>query len=567
MDTTNTLSSDSGFNAMLASNSDADSTPIKSKNKPLSTSELRTDVDKSVKNFDELEVKKQKLDIPKPPELLPVPKAEDYQTDPMQKFGTAGMMIATLGALLTRRPLTNALKSAAAVNTAINEGDSTKFKTAMETWKVNNENAWKMADWTQTQYKDTLDLIDSGEKGAEEKLRLQAVAMQDPTMEQAIKTGTYRDLILTMQKKTQELKESSEKAQIEAGYKSQGIDDYKVANNGQMPKGAALSDILKAAKDRAEGTDVDFGKKQLATDQKAAYKEGYDKEFAISGDANKARLAAEKNMALATSTISGKSKEMSPEEYETWRLDAKNIGLADSWAEGSPISDLIRGRGGDAQGQLDGIEKLAYERHPNLDRAAVVQDYNAAKSALNKFGSGKQGDTVRSFNVAYAHADVLGSLIEALGNGDVQALNSARQRYEEEFGSPAPTNFDAVKGIFADEVNKAAVGGAGALGDREELRANISRYGSPEQLQGAVDTYKSLIVGQLQGTQRQYEQATGRKDFERFLSPEVKEDVKRKSKSTLKTYSPTEYKKAIDSGTLKSGDSFLDDQGVEHKVD
>lgn len=214
-------------------------------------------------------------------------------------------------------------------------------------------------------------------------------------------------------------------------------------------------------------------------------------------------------------------------KYQDWKQTPKAIMDADAMAKGLPPSYYIRGRGKDAEQQFQFVQQLAAERHPGLDLAEATEDYKAASAALRSFGNGKQADTVRSFNVAYNHADVLNSLVDALHNKDFQAFNSAQQRFAQEFGSAAPTNFEAVKGIFADEVNKAAVGGAGALGDREQLRDNISRAASPEQLKGAIDVYKTLIMGQMQGMQKQYEESTGRKDFQRFLLPNVSEDLEK----------------------------------------
>lgn len=221
-----------------------------------------------------------------------------------------------------------------------------------------------------------------------------------------------------------------------------------------------------------------------------------------------------------------KAKEfMDDSEYQELKKKPSFKKDAENWNNGLPLAQFIRGRGAAADKYLQGVKDYAAELKPDANREEAVENYNAANRALNSFGSGKQGDTVRSFNVAYAHMDVLNNLIDALGNGDTQAINAAKQSYEQQFGSEAPTNFDTVKTILSDEVNKAAVGGAGALGDREEIRSSIARAGSPQQLKGAVDIYKKLITGQMQGMQKQYEQATGRTDFQRLLLPEVRKDL------------------------------------------
>lgn len=446
------------------------------------------------KDTDEGIKKMESEKVPSPPTLTESPKPENYQSDPMQAFGSPVMWLATFGSLLTKQPLETALNSGAAVFKARGQSDVQSFKQATEKWKNDTDNAYKMANYQQELYKDVLNKDEA-------ELRARAVSTKDNVM-------------IHM-----------------ADAKMQGqLQKDRDRNADKLQKNLRAQDYAMGKMDEAKAA----GKNPQ--EQKEAY-------FTALGDVK--------------AMESGKtSPEMSEADYNKWKAKPENIATAKAYAEGVPISDIIRGRGAQAESELNTIKKLAQEKYPDLDRAKSMQDYSAGKTALSKFESGKQGDTVRSFNVAYDHADILKGLIDALGNNDVQALNAAKQRYEQEFGSPAPTNFDAVKGIFADEINKAAVGGAGALGDREELRANISRYGSPEQLKGAVDVYKGLIVGQLQGTKRQYQQSTGREDFDRFLSPEVREDVSKRTAgksepkaddiSYLKSHNDDAHKKKFD---------------------
>lgn len=240
--------------------------------------------------------------------------------------------------------------------------------------------------------------------------------------------------------------------------------------------------------------------------------------------------------------------------YEQWKQSASAKKDAQAWNEGLPLSGMVRGRGNGAEQQLEFIKKYAAELDPNSDRTKATEDYNTAYRAMNAFGTGKQGDIVRSFNVAYNHADLVGQLADALGNGDVQRINSLSQQYAQEFGSSAPTNFDAAKHILADEVNKAAIGGAGALADRQALTANILRASSPDQIHGQLQTYKTLIIGQMKGMKQQYEQATKRDDFDRLLSPEVKSDLQAHSQAPGNAGAPA-------GGTAPEGTIIHDAQG------
>lgn len=154
--------------------------------------------------------------------------------------------------------------------------------------------------------------------------------------------------------------------------------------------------------------------------------------------------------------------------------------------------------------------------------AAKFKETGAAETA---FGTGKQGNAVRSFNVAISHLDTLADLGKALGNNDVQALNSLKNKFKTQFGSEVPTDFNAAKRIVADEIVKAVTGAAGALGDREQAEQQINAAQSPQQLAGVIQTYKKLMAGQLQGLRQQYEQSTGRTDFDDLLSSNAKTEL------------------------------------------
>lgn len=153
------------------------------------------------------------------------------------------------------------------------------------------------------------------------------------------------------------------------------------------------------------------------------------------------------------------------------------------------------------------------------------QDYGTQQKALKDFATGKNGNTVRSLNVAIDHLDTLSGLADAMHNGNVQVVNKIGNAIATQTGSPAPTNFAAAKKLVADEIVKAIVGAGGGVNDREQAAQAISAANSPAQLQGVIQTYQKLMSGQLGGLRQQYEQSSGRKDFDRFLSPGAKKKL------------------------------------------
>jgi hypothetical protein len=149
--------------------------------------------------------------------------------------------------------------------------------------------------------------------------------------------------------------------------------------------------------------------------------------------------------------------------------------------------------------------------------------YPEVNKGMTAFGSGKQGDIIRSLNVGVQHLDVIDQAGAALGNTDIRALNSLKNVFASQFGSAPPTTFDGLKQIVGTEIEKAVAGGIGSATDRDRLMAALDRANSPAQLQAITDGFRSLMVGQLSGLKTQYEDATGFKSgpfaFESKLVP------------------------------------------------
>jgi len=148
--------------------------------------------------------------------------------------------------------------------------------------------------------------------------------------------------------------------------------------------------------------------------------------------------------------------------------------------------------------------------------------YGAKNKARLDFTTGKNGNTVRSLNVAVQHLDQLAQLSDAMANGNVQAVNRIGNWFASQTGNPAPSNFNAARQLVGDEIVKAIVGAGGGVADREEAAHNISAASSPAQLAGVIKTYQGLLAGQLVGLRQQYKKSTGLDDFEDFLAPETR---------------------------------------------
>jgi hypothetical protein len=72
----------------------------------------------------------------------------------------------------------------------------------------------------------------------------------------------------------------------------------------------------------------------------------------------------------------------------------------------------------------------------------------------------------------------------------------------------------------------------------------LQKSGSPDQIAGVIQGYKALMGGQLKGLKKQYEETTGKKDFEHRLRPHtLKELTGGGGNAPIKVTSPEEAKK------------------------
>jgi hypothetical protein len=176
------------------------------------------------------------------------------------------------------------------------------------------------------------------------------------------------------------------------------------------------------------------------------------------------------------------------------------------------------------------------------------QDVAAQTSTLKDFSSGLSARRVTANNTALNHLETLDKLADSLANSDIRVVNAAGNAFAKATGSSAPTSFDAAKQLVASEVIKAVTQNGGGVTERQEAAKNITSASSPEQLKGITQTYRDLLGGQLTTLAQQYETGTGRKDFDKKLSPATR-DLLNKSKPA--PAAAPAGGKVVDFGSLK----------------
>lgn len=149
--------------------------------------------------------------------------------------------------------------------------------------------------------------------------------------------------------------------------------------------------------------------------------------------------------------------------------------------------------------------KIAIMNEVNRLAAEQGKTFNAGNFKIaSNFNNSQSGKALKSINVAVDHLDTLQEAANELKNGQTPAFNKIANLYATNTGSTAPGNFDALKSIVGSEVAKAVVGGASALGDREEIRKEIDNAKTPEQLAGVINKFQALMAGQAKGIRQEW---------------------------------------------------------------
>ena len=128
------------------------------------------------------EIEKKRAGLGDAPQLQPVPSPNVQVTDPKQVWGSAAMMLALVGSLMTRRPLVTAMNAAAGVLKSTREGDQEAMDAAYQTYKISSENALKIHNAELETYKAMEEKYKDDESAMFAHMRAAAAAHNDPIM-------------------------------------------------------------------------------------------------------------------------------------------------------------------------------------------------------------------------------------------------------------------------------------------------------------------------------------------------------------------------------------------------
>lgn len=191
------------------------------------------------------------------------------------------------------------------------------------------------------------------------------------------------------------------------------------------------------------------------------------------------------------------------------------------------------------------------------------QNIASQSKAVKDFSTGVQGRQVNSFNTAIDHLETMGGFADALQNGDTKLINSLGNAIAKQTGASAPTTFDAAKRIVSAEIVKTIVANGGGVKERDEAANDFAAANSPAQLKDVMNGYRKLMGGQLNSLSLQYENTTGRKDFDKKLTPGAK-----KALSNLRPESngaPAAIKSDAEYNALPPGAIFVGPDGQQRR--
>lgn len=218
-------------------------------------------------------------------------------------------------------------------------------------------------------------------------------------------------------------------------------------------------------------------------------------------------------------------------------------------------ADIVRGVA-DYEMDPNRVESLQKGQRSQLYRDAKLYDptydqthFGEKVGVINSFSRGADRAAVNSLNVSVSHLDALRDLGAALKNGQFPIVNRIFNQAGIQLGGAAVTNFNAAKEIVGDEVVKAIVGGVSAQADRDAIKHLIMAQQSPEQLQGTINTFITLLGGQLEGRRTGYQAGTGLNNFDqKYLSPETREALTRTHGAGAGKIDPTIMRAVYPSG-------------------
>lgn len=502
---------------------------------------LQNGIDASRQNLEKIMGEK----MPPPPvPLVPPPAPQTKQYNPSEAWGSAAMIVAGLGSLLTRRSMTNAINAGAAVMNAYKQGDSNAAAAAMETWKAETKNALETNKYEAQQYDNILKAHDYDITAASNALKAQASVTQDEVKiiaMNALGPQGAIEVLHGLHKATASLASASAET---AAYNDATQKAIKYDQQHPQPADPKLVPAWHAAREKFMTSN--FGQQQANSGVPVDPADYPDHATGVSDN-------AVANMVKAVQDhleIAPKYKIGSPEQNQWNRVVLK---LAQGVMQETPMGGLgsdpppdsllgqLKAQNGPAYrkaqaiatyrmpapigaGANSGDNPVAMDMVLKINPDYDAAKYDGAKKAIANFDQGPFAARLLAYKTLVPHIEQFRALTNAMQNGNLQLFNQLANEYGIQTGQTAVTSVQAASRLVGDEIVKAVTGTAGALADRDDAQTYMSTKQSPAQINGALDVFEGLAAAQLNSLREQYVGSTflPAEDFDtRYLDPAV----------------------------------------------
>ena len=407
-----------------------------------------------------------------PPTLQTPPKPDNSHRNDIDMWGSMAIAFAGLGGLMSRNHVTTALTAASAALKGIQEKNTHAATEAYKVWEVESKNAIDVANFQEKAYNAILGNLRHSEdlavrKGTEEerttesRVKAAAVAMKDPVMTQAMNEHGLAGAV-EIQKALEKHKEGMEKHRL-------GV----MKNFGAY---SALNDLHESERYKNAAPE-----ERLEMDLELQHK-----------------VAPEKM---------NKLQPMTPEQedFMAQRLAAYDM---------PPPGQFLRRQPGWTE---------ALQRAKEINPDYRESDYPTIQAAKKDLTTGKAAQTLKSLSALQQHLTFFSELAKELPtNADLQLKNKITAEVAKRvLGRADVTNFEAAREIVGAETIKAVAGaGAGSVSDREGIKKQFDTAESPAQLQGAINTVRTLVGGQVKAIEDQFS-SLPKIVKDRYLKPEI----------------------------------------------
>lgn len=402
--------------------------------------------------------------------------------DVMQRLGSLGTVIAVLGGLKSRQPMTAALGAAGKAMQAVNQNNYDDYKIAFDQWKAQSDAVVQSL----RAHSEAINQILSNKRLSIEERNSELNAFAVATQNDFLKAKLAQGAIEAPYQLQVQLAEFSTKMQE--------LQNQTAQINASISKNQAQEEHMKLQDDVL--------RQQLGT------------------------LGPGGTPAVASVPWPGMPQQPPPgisagiwSDALVWAKTGKNPSLGFGqgplrfqFEQAKPLAQMALGVDPEQQGQA----WIDYQEQTRRQLAIA-----------NGFGPSSQaGKNLISLNTVADHLSLLQQYADALKNKDIPLENQVINRMSVQSGMPEVIQFALARTISADEVIRLLTTTGGTVEDRGGLQRLLSEYGSPEQLNAAINTASNFVRGRYEPLRQSY--SLGDSNRQRFfddnmMTPEARQ--------------------------------------------